>query len=72
MQTHQPLQGSWTDETSSRLAPARGGSQMASVEEQLSWLRDTGFGPAECIRKDVRLALFCGLKWEVRIPAAQR
>ncbi len=38
-----------------------------TVEEQLAWLREAGFGPVDCFWKEFRLAIFGGFKGQVRV-----
>jgi tRNA (cmo5U34)-methyltransferase len=48
-----------------------GGGSRGSMEEQLIWLRDAGFGPVDCLWKEFHTALLAGIKGNVRIPQAR-
>jgi tRNA (cmo5U34)-methyltransferase len=53
-------------------APSGGGSGMpGTVDEQVGWLREAGFAPADCFYREFRVALFGGCKGTVRVPAAR-
>ena len=47
---------------------AGGGNNPGTIEEQLVWLREAGFGPVDCFWKEFQAALFGGFKGAVRIP----
>lgn len=52
---------------------AGGGSGLpGTADEQVIWLREAGFWPAECFYKDFRVALFGGFKGEPHAPALER
>jgi len=40
-----------------------------SVDEQLGWLREAGFGPVDCFWREFRLAIFGGFKGSVRLAS---
>jgi tRNA (cmo5U34)-methyltransferase len=53
-------------------APSGGGSGMpGTAEEQVGWLREAGFSPADCFLREFRVALFGGCKGALHIPAAR-
>ena len=56
----------------SGLTPGGGGSGMpGTVEEQVGWLREAGFAPADCFYREFRVALFGGCKGALRVPSAR-
>jgi len=40
---------------------------VGTVDEQLAWLREAGFGPVDCFWREFRLAIFGGFKGQVRV-----
>jgi tRNA (cmo5U34)-methyltransferase len=47
-----------------------GGSNLpGTVDEQVIWLREAGFTPADCFWKEFRVALFGGFKGQPKVPA---
>jgi tRNA (cmo5U34)-methyltransferase len=53
-------------------APGGGGGGLpGTAEEQVGWLREAGFSPAECFYKEFRVALFGGCKGDLRVPGAR-
>jgi tRNA (cmo5U34)-methyltransferase len=53
-------------------APGGGGSGMpGSADEQVAWLREAGFSPADCFYREFRVALFGGCKGALRVPSAR-
>ena len=54
------------------LGSGGGGGGAGTLDEQLIWLREAGFWPADCFWRALRVALIGGFKGEVRVPEAPR
>jgi tRNA (cmo5U34)-methyltransferase len=65
--------GAWAgSDAEGGFAPGGGGSGMpGTTEEQVGWLREAGFSPADCFYHEFRIALFGGCKGTLRVPAAR-
>jgi tRNA (cmo5U34)-methyltransferase len=65
--------GAWAgSDAEGGFAPGGGGSGMpGTADEQVGWLREAGFAPADCFYREFRMALFGGCKGTLRLPAAR-
>jgi tRNA (cmo5U34)-methyltransferase len=65
----QPL-AAWTaaDPEAGFMTGGGGDHLPGTADEQVGWLREAGFAPADCFFKEFRLALFGGFKGAPRIP----
>jgi tRNA (cmo5U34)-methyltransferase len=58
-----------TDPDQGPASVSSGGGSPGTVEEQLVWLREAGFSPADCPWKEFQASLLVGLKGHVVVPS---
>jgi tRNA (cmo5U34)-methyltransferase len=65
----QPLAAwAYADEAADFMMGGGGGHMPGTADEQVAWLREAGFAPADCLWKEFRVALVGGLKGTPAIP----